>query len=93
MTDITQTPLGKLVASEDNVLRTAATDAGVQNSRRQLPCTDCCNRWWSASTTRESSRSLMAGPCLNRHDPGLRNWQQTPTTTTNSFSLEMHAGL
>jgi hypothetical protein len=49
MTDITQAPLGKLVASEDNVLRTAATNAGVQNSRRQLPCTDCCNRSWSAS--------------------------------------------
>ena len=30
MTDITQIPLGKLVASEDNVRRTAATDAGVQ---------------------------------------------------------------
>jgi hypothetical protein len=61
MTDITQTPLGKLVASEDNVLRTAATNAGVQNSRRQLPCTDCCNRSWSASTARASSRLLMAG--------------------------------
>ena len=30
MTDITQIPLGKLVASEDNVRRTAATDASLQ---------------------------------------------------------------
>jgi len=30
MTDITSIPLGKLVVSEDNVRRTAATDAGLQ---------------------------------------------------------------